>query len=293
MNKFIISPFYSILDNKLLYLGKHEICKLPLEEDIKNDILINEGAIFEINRVYEQDKTVLVLEPHPDDFVLSALGYILNRYNTIVGNIFSKTDINSFTWKDNININEKEYERLRIEESILAVEKILKQQFVTLKEESVRITKKTKQYVEEKILKFIKEILHKNNHIDTLLIPMGIGNHPDHIIVHDTVIKNEIINNRRIILYPEYPYARCKKSYNDRLKELKKKYKLKKIIVDVEDKIDIMSNAIAAYRSQFDDINRNQMLAIIREDFRALAQENKKEKDILVYYEVKEIKNEN
>lgn len=288
MKEFIVSPFYSIIDNKLLYLGKYEICKLPADEEIKKYILINEGVILKENEIENKKCSALVLEPHPDDFALSALGYTLNRYNTIVCNIFSKTNINSFTWIKDIKINEKEYESLRLGESKLSIEKLLKQQFVSLKEESTRITKNDNRSIEEKILNFTKNVLNEKLNIDTILVPMGIGNHPDHLIVHNTIMNNYNILNKKtkIILYPEFPYARCKKDYINRLEELNSKYKLKKITIDVEDMIETIVDAISIYRSQFDDINRNQMLAIVREDCRALAQENKKEKMLLVYYEI-------
>ena len=51
-------------------------------------------------------------------------------------------------------------------------------------------------------------------------------------------------------------------------------------------KLDDMVNAVSVYRSQYDDINKIQMLAIIREDCRAIAQEYNKESLSLVYYEV-------
>ena len=287
MKEYIESPFYSIKNNKLFYLNSYEICKLPLEEEIKRDILITEGVLVRKNEIQRQKKTTLVLEPHPDDFVLSALGYILNKYNAIIGNIFSKTDINSFTWINSIQINENEYEKLRIKESILSIEELLHQQFISLYEKSSRISKKNYQCMEKQILKFIQKILQEND-IDTILVPMGIGNHPDHLIVYNTIMNNkDMVKNKKIILYPEYPYARCKKSYIDRLNMLEDKYKLNKIIIDVgEDEINVFFFLLSAYRSQFDDINRNQMLAIIREDCRALAQENNQDKEVLVYYEV-------
>ena len=72
------------------------------------------------------------------------------------------------------------------------------------------------------------------------------------------------------------------------MKEIENKYILNKVIIDAdEEKIDVLANAISAYRSQFDDINKNQMLAIIREDCRALAQENNQDNEVLVYYEIK------
>ena len=293
MKDNIMSPFYSIKDNRLFYLKEYEICKLPVEDEIKKKILIDEGVLLEKTKILPQDEIALVLEPHPDDFVLSALGYTLNRYNVIVGNIFSKTNINSFTWINSISINEYEYEELRIKESILSIQTLLHQEFISLFEESLKISQKSYNDIGKRILGFVKRIL-KENSIDVIMIPMGIGNHPDHLIVYDTIMDNkEIVKNKKIILYPEYTYARSKKSYIERLKEIENKYSLNKVIINVnEEKINVFSNAISAYRSQFDDINKNQMLAIIREDYRALAQENSRNKEVAVYYEVKGRKDE-
>lgn len=286
MKKFIISPFYSIINNELFYLGKYRICKLPLEEEIKNDILQREGVLLKINKLKQQKETVLVLEPHADDFALSALGYTLDKYNSIVLNIFSKTNINNFTWINKIHINEDNYEDIRLRESELAVEKILGQKFTSLRLKSKKITQKDDDYIEKKILNATKDILEKNN-IKTILVPMGIGNHLDHLIVNNTIIRNYINNkNIKIVLYPEYPYARCRKEYNDKLIELESRYKLKKITMDVEEKLEMLVDTILAYRSQFDDINRDQMLAIIREDCRALAQGNNTNRLTLEYYEI-------
>lgn len=286
MKNLIKSPFYTIADNKLLYLNKYEICKLPLEEDIREMILINEGVLLYKKELKKFWKKILVIEPHADDYALSALAYSMNN-DTIVANIFSKTNIDSFTWNNYINININEYERLRLEESELSINKLLDKRFVSLKEESTRINKKELSFVKNNILKFIRDILKSNPDIDTIMIPMGIGNHPDHIIVHDTIMKELGTNSKyTIIFYPEYPYARCRVNYDSRMEELKKIYNIKPIVVDVEDKLDILTDAVSAYRSQFDDINRIQMLAIIREDCRAIAQEFNKENLSFVYYEV-------
>lgn len=294
MKKVILSPFYTITNNKLLYLDKYKITNLPLNEEIRNKILIDEGVLLnEIDRIDKRD-TILVLEPHPDDFALSALGYSLNRYNAIILNIFSKMNLDSFTWKDNISINQKEYEKLRLDESELAIKKILKQKVLSLKEKSMRITNKGANYVTQKIINIVEKIISTTNTINTILVPMGIGEHPDHIIVYNAIIeKYSIDKSIRVILYPEYPYARCKKDYDNRIKQINKKYKMKPIVVNIEPNIDILADAISAYKSQFDDITRSQMLAIIREDSRAIAKEYKKDSLSLVYYELERKENEN
>lgn len=267
------------------------IRELPREEKIKQKILEEEGVIlYKKNKDKNKMNTILILEPHPDDFALSALGYVEDKTSVYVLNIFSKMNIDSFTWKDYISITEEEYERIRMEESEFAIEKIQQQKFESLKEKSMRITEKSVDYIENLIMKKVNDIISQNSMIDTLMVPMGIGNHPDHIIVHNAIMNNyidKLSKNVKIVLYPEYPYARCKKFYYSRLQEIKKKYKLQKKIVNVEDRLEEIVNTISIYKSQFDDINRNQMLSIVREDTKAIAQEYEQEKLSLIYYEIK------
>ena len=288
-------PFYSVKGKDLFYLEKYKICELPVNYESRNIILKNEGALLtsKINKS-KREKIVLVIEPHPDDFSLSGLGYTINRFNAIVLNIFSKTNLKYFTWIDKIKINSEEYEKIRLEESKYSIEKFLGQRFLSLREESIRITSKKKLDIQKNILDAVNAILDNCIEINTLLVPMGIGKHPDHIIVYNTIMKEYSKNNKlKIILYPEYPYARCKKDYYNRIKEIENHYKIKPIVVDIEDNLDNIADAISIYRSQFDDINRNQMLAIIREDFRSIASEYDKDRLSLVYYEVEDKINEN
>ena len=92
MKKEINMPFFSTKDDKLRYLDKYTICDLPKEDNIRKMILKQYGAIIEKNINSNTDKTmkVLVIEPHPDDFALSAMGYIQENMNVTVLNIFSK-----------------------------------------------------------------------------------------------------------------------------------------------------------------------------------------------------------
>lgn len=289
MKKEIYMPFFSIKNDKLNYLNKYTICDLPKEENIKTMILKQYGAIIEKNIETSATKTieVLVVEPHPDDFALSAMGYIQECMSVTVLNIFSNMKLESFTWGEYIDINEKEYEELRLLESKIAIEEILDYNFISLKEKSTKINKKSIQEIQRNIVEAIKKILSKKS-FDIIMLPMGIGKHQDHICVYNAVIDEYFKLNLKaeVILYPEYPYARCKKSYMDRLNEVNEKFNLKEIIVDIEDKIQDIVNVISVYKSQYDDINKEQMLAVVREDGRAIATEYGKENISLVYYKI-------
>lgn len=289
MKKEINLPFFSAENDKLTYLDRYTICDLPKEENIKKMFLKQYGAIIEKDINTNVDKTieVLVLEPHPDDFALSAMGYIQENMNVTVLNIFSKMKIDSFTWSEHIDINEKEYESLRLLESKIAIQDILNYDFISLKEESTRITKRTIQEIKKSIIEAVKKILEEKK-IDIIMIPMGIGKHLDHLCIYEAII-NEYVNlniDSTMILYPEYPYARCKKSYIDRLKEIYEVFDLKENIVNIETKLQDIVNVISIYKSQFDDINKEQMLAIVREDGRAISTEYNKENVSLVYYKI-------
>lgn len=293
--KTIFSPFYNINSlNELLYLNRYKICNLSKEKEIMDDLLIREGVILNCVDYKKYNNSVLVLEPHPDDFSLSALGYVLDRYNTTVLNIFSKTTLKYFAWINCIKINNDEYEKIRLEESKLSIEKILGEKFYTLKEESMRITHKTESYIKENIIQETLKRVQKNPSISEILVPMGIGKHPDHLIVYDAIMNNyNKWKDYKIILYPEYPYARCKSEYNERISYISKKYIIKPIVVNVENNLEIIANCISSYKSQFDDTNREQMLSIVREDARAIAKEYNMNTPSLVYYEVEGIISEN
>lgn len=289
MREDIYMPFFSINNGKLNYLNKFTICELPKEENIQRKILKQYGAILErnINTNKKATKNVLVIEPHPDDFALSAMGYIQNDMNVTVLNIFSCMKIESFTWNGHISINEKEYEDLRLLESKIAIEEILDYNFISLKEKSTKITEKPLKEIQKNIIYNIEKLISEK-HLDILMIPMGIGEHQDHILVYNAITNeySKLNSKVEIIFYPEYPYARCKKSYIDRLNDIKKRFELSEIVTNIENKLEGIVNAISVYKSQHDDINKEQMLAIVREDGRAIATEYGKENISLVYYKI-------
>ena len=65
------------------------------------------------------------------------------------------------------------------------------------------------------------------------------------------------------------------------------------ILKDISSKLDLIVDCISAFKSQFDDINRNQMLAIVREDCRALSTEYKTDNIVMIYFNIGGKKYEN
>lgn len=287
MNSKIFSPFYTIDDNILKYLDKVEICSLPSEEKIKETILKDNGFLLNNFSYKKCENSVLILEPHADDFALSALGYTIDKYNSIVLNVFSKTTLKYFPWLEKINYNSEEYENLRLKESEFVINKILSQKFISMKEKSLRITKESISNIEKRIISNIDKILKNNKSIKKILVPLGVGNHPDHLIIFDIIMNNiDKYKNYEIILYPEYPYSRCRNIYQDRIIKIKNKYKLTEKIIDVKEYLDIIVDCISSYKSQFDDINRNQMYAIFKEDTWGIAQDFNKYEFALIYFKL-------
>lgn len=286
-DEYLQSPFFTIKKNEIYYLNRYKICELSNNEVTNNYIKNAEGIIYKKRKKQKFKNTSLILEPHSDDFALSALAYTYKNTNALVLNVFSKTNPEYFTWNDKFKITNDEYEKIRLEESNFVVEKILNEKFKSIRETSTRITNKSKKEIKQIILDETLKQLKENKDIDRLLIPMGIGMHPDHIIVYEAIINNiEMFSNYKIIFYPEYPYSRCKKSYINRLKKIKNKYDIKPIIIDITDKIETIADCSSAFKSQFDDINKEQMIAIIREDARALATEYNQDNMIMIYYEL-------
>ena len=100
---------------------------------------------------------------------------------------------------------------------------------------------------------------------------MAVQGHIAHSIAFDATIDvfKSLKQNFNFIIYEDIPYARNKTAYFKRLRQLNKIMNIEDFSVTTEKYLEIMADLIIIYRSQFDDINRQQMLAIIKEDFRA------------------------
>ena len=57
MKKYIKSPFYKIKNNKLYYLNKIELFPLSKEKNIREKMLIDEGALLELNQNYKSKES--------------------------------------------------------------------------------------------------------------------------------------------------------------------------------------------------------------------------------------------
>ena len=114
---------------------------------------------------------------------------------------------------------------------------------------------------------------------DTILSPLAVQGHVDHLVTYDAgILTKQALGNRvELIFYEDYPYSRNKSAYHRRLNRVMGSSALSSEYVAIDDYLDSMADMAIIYRSQFDDVNRDQMLAIMREDFRAVAMEAKAE----------------
>jgi LmbE family N-acetylglucosaminyl deacetylase len=272
------------------YLGQYSYLDLNgVESDspAERRMLLSEGVLISKPsglQPNEPDGTIIMpLEPHPDDFALSASGYALRQIQAgsscQVVNLFSGTAIERFPWAAKVTISEQEFEDLRLLESRLAVEELLGQTF-----ESLRLPLASRRgYSEifgsshrdqELVVQTGEMLVEKTVEagIGTVLAPMAIQGHIDHLVTFDVAmhLKQALGDKVELLLYEDYPYARNKRAYQERLGWVASKYVISAEYVATDGYIDTMADIASIYRSQFDDLNRDQMLALMREDGRAV-----------------------
>lgn len=288
MSKKLISlPYFREKNSSISYLGQYEYLDLSsskLSPGLKERIFTDEGIFVQKRALTKTDKRserLLVIEPHPDDFALSASGYVLSCLSQgascTVLNIFSRTSIEKFPWRDKVKISESQLESLRLQESRIAVEEYLGENFESyrLPLSALRVNRKTfvtkhneEELVDELAARLSKKI--NDEHFDIILCPLAIQGHVDHLVTFDALIKvyKSLDSKIEFIFYEDFPYSKNKKAYYSRLDTIQKIVAIEAFYVSVDRYLDIMADLVIIYRSQFDDINRNQMLAIIRENLR-------------------------
>lgn len=292
MSDFMRLPYFNYSGNKVRYLGQYEVLDidgLPAGSDLANRLMTDEGVIIRRRMIPKKNKPsgkLLVIEPHPDDFALSSSGYALNALSEghacKVLNLFSKTAINNFPWKNRLDITERELEKLRLLESRLAIEDYLGEEFesfnlpmATLRgNQKIFVSKHEDAELSNSLAETLMKKIAKEKY-DTVLCPLGVQGHIDHLVAFEATVTayKKLRGSFSLIFYQEYPYARNHRALSDRLQQVKALAQLQPRYLDVGGYIEQICDMISIYRSQFDDINRQQMLAVIKEDFRAIGAE--------------------
>lgn len=293
MSEALTLPYFVQGEHDIKYLGQHSYLEtdgINLASPIGQRVLLAEGiCVNELSLPTDrpsEGRILAALEPHPDDLALSASGYAMSAI--AAGgicrsmNLFSRTAIDRFPWHDKVNLTEEELEDLRLQESNLAVGDFLGQQFTSLRlplaskrgyEEIFADTHHDQGLVRQVSDELTDTIVEDG--VDTVLCPLAVQGHIDHLVTFDVgmSIKRNLGNEIDLILYEDYPYTRNKRAYSQRLQKVSDMCRLGPEYLNVDDFLDSMADMAIIYRSQFDDINRDQMHAVMREDLRATALE--------------------
>lgn len=297
MSDILKLPYFSRQDNAIFYLDQYEYLDLDginIASPAGERLLLAEGVNVKMPSIpvpsQPSNERIVILEPHPDDFALSASGYGMNTIASgsvcHVINLFSRTTIARFPWQNKVTINEEMLEELRLQESQLAVGSFLGQEFTSLRlplaskrgYDEIFAERHHDQVLVQHIGGLLTSMIVELD-TKTILCPLAIQGHIDHLVTFDVgmFIKDALGNQVNLVLYEDYPYARNKNAYAKRLLEVSVDHRLTQEYIAVDENLNTMADMAIIYRSQFDDINRDQMYAIMREDTRATSLEAKAE----------------
>lgn len=294
MSEVLRLPYFTQDEHSIRYLGQYpylELDGLDLDSPNSERFLLSEGIyVRKPSFLTSQETTGITvgLEPHPDDTALSSSGYVMSSLEAgeacEIVNLFSRTAIERFPWQGKVIITEEQFEALRLQESRIAVKEFLGQRFTSLrlplaskrgyreifadKHEDQGLVRR----VGETLVNTIVELDAK-----TVLSPLAVQGHIDHLVTFDVgmFIKRALGHRIELLLYEDYPYTRNKEAYSRRLQTVMAECQLQEEYVAVDAYLDRMADMAIIYRSQFDDINRDQMHALMREDLRATALEGR------------------
>ena len=262
-------PNYEIRKDGVTYLNT----RIMRRKDAAS--LIDEGVFVEKNwsRPRIRGKKVLVIEPHPDDMAMSCpgtvLGYLTEGAELLVLNVFSRQDVRTFPWK--MSIGEEELERIRLEESEVAVHDYLESEFVSLRKPLAlkRGFNDLKQKIDEPALEQELGLVFYETakKYDVVIAPLGIGGHPDHLICHKAALQ---LPGNKLRFYEDMTYSMNRFEFCKKVSELGD---FSAEYTDITQFLDDIANLRSIYRSQFDDINRKQFYAVTLLLGRAVADE--------------------
>lgn len=219
MSNTLSLPYFTQTEQGIDYLGQYRYINtagLDLNSPVGQRILLSEGVrvrrppFAQTEAATLEGQRTVVLEPHPDDLALSASGYLMNSIAAGgIGkaiNIFSKTSIDRFPWRDKITLSESEFEELRLRESRLAIVDFLGQEFVSMglplasKRGYEKIFAETHHDYElvHQIGEFVAHICLEFD-ADTILSPLAVQGHIDHLVTFDAAILAKLALGRKIV----------------------------------------------------------------------------------------------
>lgn len=249
--------------------------------------LLNEGVIVAAGPAPtfpQSGRSLLVIEPHPDDLALSAAGILLACFaradHISALTIFGAFSLATFPWKGT-RIEKAAYERLRMDESDTCFKLYLRGvRHRCLGMSSALLRGYASPFLplrvqdKEAIDRIVDAVSAEAHDCDAVVIPAAIGCHVDHGAVFEGAMRALAGRSRpAVLLYEDMPYAHDRKALASRMDSLRRNLRIEPVLLDVGMHLERMADMATIYRSQFDDVNREQRLALLREDCRAVASE--------------------
>ncbi|MDA4126134.1 MAG: PIG-L family deacetylase [Thaumarchaeota archaeon] len=198
------------------------------------------------------ESVIVVLSPHVDDATLSVGGSILllGRMNGVtVYNLFSISDhTRSTRFSSTILATTVRF----LEEQIAATLISYSPRFFVLQDSSLR--SKEERSMVQRLGTILRKELARDKP-DVVLVPMGVGGHPDHEVVFDAFIgllQEGSVSKEQVRLYEDVPYANPS-SVESRIAKLSHHYglRLSPEFVDITGVFPMKMKAVGVYRSQF------------------------------------------
>ena len=206
------------------------------------------------------EQTIPVVEPHPDDGILSMGGYLYDRY--LKGDKLISTVL--FMEENEIGLTrsrENEYVWKTILEGECCFHNAPDKDLIINDSRQLRINREVKELLTGVCTHLTKVIeIYKP---DIIFFPIGIGEHSHHIITNlcFRMVKPRITSSQ-FMFYEDYPYADYSRiTYSRPLYRMRSQFNIEKEYQDIEETLRYKAGLVMAYSSQhqmgFDEIMSN------------------------------------
>lgn len=284
-----LHPHFRLEDGRCIFLNTYTITyisEIPNKYDLNK--LNNEGAFLpdlKICPIVKSNKTSLIIEPHPDDLVLSCTGLVLERLRAgdrvYSLTCFPKTSLKTFPWYDKIPITQEEYDRIRLNEHQIALG-VIDVGLVNLNLEGG--LRRGYNSIYDPLRTDDCVLIHSLTHsirtaldslsVSELIVPLAIKNHIDHMLALQA--SKPLFNHiESVIFYEEYPYCSDRRATSNSISSLQTTHRLKPFFISVTSTIATKATLAMLYRTQFDDVDKSYMEARFRDLAQIVAEENR------------------
>lgn len=249
--------------------GEHtikDLLEMGCEVEAIEELYIKKYIVLKRNNksnTLAEDR-ILIVAPHMDDTAFSCSGYMSKYRNSKTFDIIVMFGIQDYTIYQKYVSGQKyliEEEKAFWNYQNVCQGKILQYKDGPLREtydihSAIGSSATAEEIVKKEIDLYEKieqeiDFALKSADYSMVILPMGIGNHVDHILVREAGISCCINNGVDFLLYQDFPYALL---YGDDLAWVDSEYiQYKRTRVDISDFIDDKIDSIRIYQSQLFD----------------------------------------